>query len=147
MPSRRRLQPGRDAGILESALGPLPRPRRPPVLVLLIGLPGSGKSYLASEICRRYPFAHLESDALRKALFRRPVYSQRESSRLFVAVHALIDGLLARGVPTLLDATNLREAHRQPVYDIAERHGARLIIVQTIAPEAVVRLRIGARLP
>ena len=146
MPSRRASQGDRDAVILEAAVGPLPPPRSAAVLVMLSGLPGSGKSHLASEICRRYPLAHLESDALRKALFKRPGYTQQESSRVFAAVHALLDSLLARGAPALLDATNLKEAHRQPVYDIAERHNAKLIIVQTIAPEAVVRRRMGARL-
>ena len=80
MPIRRPSQRERDARVLEATLGPLPLTRKPPVLVILTGLPGSGKSHIASEICRRYPLARLESDALRKALFKRPTYSQQRAA-------------------------------------------------------------------
>jgi predicted kinase len=133
--------------VLEAHLTALPAAQSTPVLVVLSGLPGSGKSYLAAEICRRRPLLRLESDAMRKALFSRPVYSQRESSRLFDAVHVLLDSLLARGVPTIVDATNLKVAHRQPVYEMAERQGAKILIIETIAPDAVIRRRLRARGP
>jgi predicted kinase len=142
----RRSSLERDLRVLEAALAELPAPQAVPALVVLSGLPGSGKSYLVAEICRRYPLARLESDSMRKVLFSRPVYSQRESGRLFTAIHALLEILLARGIPSILDATNLKIAHRQPIYDIAKRHGAKLIIVETIAPDAVVRRRMAARL-
>lgn len=114
--------------------------------MVLSGLPGSGKSHLAREVCRRYPLAHLDSDALRKALVKRPAYSEAESARLFAACHALLGGLLARGVPALLDATNLKEIHRRPLYRLAAKHGARLVLVQVEAPAETVRERLAGRL-
>lgn len=137
--------PKGDVRVLERALGPLPSPQARPALVVLSGLPGSGKSHLARELCRRYPLARLESDALRKALFKRPTYSVEESARLFAACHALLDTLLARGIPALLDATNLKEVHRRPLYRIAERRGARLVLVQVEAPQEMVRQRLEGR--
>jgi DegV family protein with EDD domain len=135
----------RDVGTLEGTLGPLPAPVEHPPFIVLSGLPGSGKSHLAREIARRHPFAVLESDTLRKALVRRPSYSQSESARLFAACHARIESLLEKRIPVLFDATNLREMHRRPLYDIAERTGARLLLVQVTAPEEVVRRRMEAR--
>jgi len=64
----------RDVVTLGAALGELPPPAEDPPLIVLSGLPGSGKSHLAREIARRYPIAVLESDALRKALVERPSY-------------------------------------------------------------------------
>jgi hypothetical protein len=136
----------RDAGVLEGALGPLPAPVERPPLIVLSGLPGSGKSHLAREIARRYPIALLESDALRKALVKRPSYSQQESARLFAACHALLERLLLRRIPVLFDATNLKEMHRRPLYAIARRTGARLLIVEVRAGEDLVRRRIESRL-
>jgi len=134
-----------DLRVLEGALGPLPPPQGRPALVVLSGLPGTGKSHLARELCRRYPLARLESDVLRKALFARPTYSAPESARLFAACHALLDRLLARGVSAVLDATNLKEIHRRPLYRIAEDHGARLVLVEVRAPREVVEGRLERR--
>jgi predicted kinase len=44
-----------------------------------------------------------------------------------------------------MDATNLREAHREQLYAIAERHGARLVLVSLRAPATVVEGRLAAR--
>jgi len=136
---------GRDVSVLEGTLGALPGPVEHPPFVVLSGLPGTGKSHLAREIARRHPFTVVESDVLRKALVRRPTYSQRESARLFAACHALLERLLLRRIPVLFDATNLKEAHRRPLYDIAERTSARLLIVEVRAAEDVVRRRMERR--
>ena len=134
-----------DVSRMEAALGELPAPRPTPSLVLVSGLPGSGKSHFSRELCARYPLAHLNSDSLRRALFPRPTHGAEESARLFAAVHALLEQLLSRGVSAVLDATSLKEEHRRPLYDIAERAGAGLIIVRTEAPEAVALGRLAAR--
>jgi DegV family protein with EDD domain len=135
----------RDVRRLAATLAELPAPVARPALIVLCGLPGSGKSHLARELADRLPLACLEADALRRALVRRPTYSQAESTRLFAACHALLDELLARGVPALLDATNLKEAHRRPLYRLAETQNARLVMVQVEATEEVVRDRLTAR--
>ena len=113
--------------------------------MLVSGLPGSGKSHFSRELCRRYPLAHLNSDALRRALFLHPAHTAGESARLFAAVHALLERLLSEGVSAVLDATSLKEEHRRPLYEIAGRAGAGLIIVRTEAPEAVALGRLATR--
>jgi len=136
-----------DIDVILAALGRrLPRRRRP-ALVLIVGLPGTGKSLFAARLAARTRLVILESDALRRLIFPNPRYSAAESSRLFAAVHAVIDRLLEKGTPCLLDATNLTEMHRQPLYEIAEARGAKLVIVEVVAPRQVVyqRLRDRAR--
>ena len=135
----------RDVRVLEEALGPLPEPVEKPAVVVLSGLPGAGKSHLARELIKRYRFAHLESDRLRQALFQRPSYTQAENLRLFNAYHEVLDRLLSRGIPVLCDATNLREVYRRPLYQIAEKRGARLVVAQVEAPPDVVRGRLENR--
>ena len=135
----------RDLATLAGALATLPPSVERPALVVLSGLPGSGKSHLAREIAARYPLAVLASDALRRALVKRPTYSQQESTRLFAAIHALVEDLLRRGISALVDATNLKEAHRQPLYEIAERTRARLLVVEVQAHDEVIRQRLASR--
>ena len=135
----------RDTAVLETELGALPPPVERPPFIVLSGLPGSGKTHLATQIAARMPIAVLESDRLRKVLFERPSYSQRESGRLFSAIHGLLDSLLARGIPCLLDATNIIEAHRRSLYAIAERRGVRLVIVSVETPHEIALSRLASK--
>ncbi len=134
-----------DVRTILAALGGLPRPRARPTLVVVSGLPGTGKSRFCRDLRKRTGVVVLESDALRKLLFRRPTHSARESQRLFAAIHAAIERLLAAGVASALDATNLAERHREPLYEIAEKQGAKLLLVDVTAPPEVVRSRLAGR--
>jgi predicted kinase len=134
-----------DVQELKKALGGLPEPVAKPALVIVSGLPGTGKSYFSRKLAERLPSAVIESDALRKQLFPTPTYSAEESHRLFNACHRLIEELLSKGVPAILDATNLVEHHREPLYRIARRLGAKLIIVRVEAPRELVRQRLQGR--
>lgn len=136
-----------DTRRLLSSLGDeLPSAVPHPVLVILNGLPGTGKSYFARQLANQVPLAVLESDALRKALVRSPNYTARESTRLFRALHKMIELLLAQEIPVLLDATNTREAHREQLYEIAHRHGTRAMPVLLEASESTIRQRMELRM-
>jgi predicted kinase len=134
-----------DVRRLVKSLGHLPRPEVSPVFIVVSGLPGTGKSYLSRQLAERLSYPILESDALRKQLFRAPTYSAIESGILFRAIHRLIEELLDKGISIILDATNLTEKYRERLYNIADKHKARLIIARTEAPPQVVRERLRNR--
>ena len=134
-----------DARLLASSLGQLPEPEVQPAFIIVSGLPGTGKSYFCRQLAERLPFLVLESDAVRKSLFPTPTYSTSESSHLFRTIHYLIEGLLRKGIPIILDATNLSERHRERLYNIAERLNAKLILVRVEAPPDLVRERLKVR--
>ncbi len=142
---KRAARTARDAEALEAALGPLPQQSSSPALVLLTGLPGSGKSHLRRELQKRHPLAAMDSDALRRVLFQPAQHIKKEHTRLFPAMHVLAERLLSRAVSAVYDATNLQEAHRRPLYRIAERRSAGLIIVRVTAPDGVIRERLAVR--
>src|SRR3990172_3731642 len=123
-----------DLGRLRASLGPLPEPGVEPPFIVLSGLPGTGKSHFCHQLSQRLPAMVVESDALRKTLLPRPTYSADESSYLFSLIHRLIDELLGKNIPVILDATNLAERNREYLYHIAERRGAPLILVLLYAP-------------
>ncbi len=134
-----------DAQRLSESLGQLPDPMVEPAFIVVSGLPGTGKSYICGKLAERLPFIILESDALRKTLFPSPTYNLAESSQLFQAIHHLIEELLKKGVPLILDATNLSERYRERLYNIADRSNVKLILVRVEAPPEVVFQRLKAR--
>lgn len=136
-------QTASDVERLIQGLGEIPEPLVRPAFVVVSGLPGTGKSYVSTRIAERLPFVILESDHLRKMLFPAPTYSLTESSRLFQAIHLLIEILLKKGIPVILDATNLSERYRERLYSIADRLDVRPILVWVEAPPEVVRERLA----
>ncbi len=134
-----------DVERLTSSLGQLPEPVAKPAFIVVSGLPGTGKSYFCQKLAERLHYVILESDALRRMLFPSPGYDPAESRRLFQAIHLLIERLLKRGIPLILDATNLSERYRERLYSIAYRSDVRLILVRVEAPPDVVRERLKAR--
>ena len=134
-----------DVERLSESLGQLPEPIAEPALIVVSGLPGTGKTYFCNRLAERLPSVVLESDVLRKTLFSPPRYSAKESSQLFRAIHQLIQKLLAKGIPLILDATNLSERNREYLYSIADRLDAKLVLVRVEAPPEVVRQRLEAR--
>jgi predicted kinase len=134
-----------DAQRLAEGLRPLPEPVVRPAFIVVSGLPGTGKSYFCSKLAERLPFVILESDALRKTLFPAPAYSPQESSHLFQTIHHLIEELLKKGMPLILDATNLSEQYRERLYHIADRLKVKLVLVRVEAPPEVVYERLKTR--
>lgn len=142
MPDTRTAQ---DADLLVASLTDMPPAMARPVMVVVSGLPGAGKSSFSRRLVELVPLLVLETDVLRRVLVLDPTYSKEESARLFQACHLLISRLLKQGVPLLLDATNLVEAHRERLYHIAEQTGVRLVLVFVTAPPEVIRGRLQRR--
>lgn len=123
----------------------LPEPVVKPALVVVSGLPGTGKSHFCRQLAERTPIIIMESDVMRKTLFPSPTYSATESVRLFQAIHHLIEHLLKKGISLVLDATNLSERNRERLYHIAYQINARLVMVRVEAPPEVVQERLRNR--
>lgn len=134
-----------DVRRLHDSLRELPEPVAEPVLIVVSGLPGTGKSYFSRRLAERVALLVLESDVLRRTLFSPPSYTSEESAQLFRAVHLLVEQLLKKGISLVLDATNLSERFRERLYSIADRLDAKLVLVRVEAPLEVVRQRLEGR--
>ena len=134
-----------DVETLKSRLPAPPPPVANPYLVLMCGLPGAGKTHFALRLAAEMPLQMIESDAARKALMVVPAYNAEENLRVFAACRRLMDELLDKGVPVLLDATNVTERDRAYSYTAAEGRGAEVVVVRVKAPESEVRRRLRRR--
>lgn len=95
------------------------------ILSLMVGPSGAGKSkwlmgYEASDvfgICREHI---IESDALRRDLCNGDWRDQSKNNEVFAALHAIVSTRLRNGLPTVVDATNLRRKDRLEVASLAQ---------------------------
>ena len=166
------LRPGDLAHLRADFARPAPHPPAggpsPPALVILCGLPGTGKSHFARALISRAPsFAWVNSDYCRKLLvsgnppdcrrsdyrrpdysrpdYRRPDYSREEHQRVFAAMHALVAELLSAGHPVVFDATNLNEEVRRPLYAAADGAGVAPLLIRFTAARSLARQRLSER--
>jgi predicted kinase len=117
-----------------------------PLLIILSGLPGVGKSTLARRLQTHYapdPVVVLQSDRIRKQLFAPPTYSAAENAQVHDTIRQRIGTLLASGHIVIYDATNLTQAYRDRSLAVASIYPA--TTVEVVAPESTVRARLAQR--
>jgi predicted kinase len=139
------------------ALGELEEPSRRPCLVLVGGLPGTGKTTLARGLAGRAGFEVVRSDLVRKQLaglgpgqgaaatFEAGIYAPAWTERTYAECLRRAEGLLFEGRRVLVDASFRTEASRRLFLESAARWGvpARLLLCHA-GPE-VVRGRLEHR--
>lgn len=121
-------------------------------LVLVGGLPGSGKSTVAGALGEQMGWAVVSSDEVRRDLGLRKAdldestaYSATTVARVYEEVRRRAGGLLSEGVSVVLDATWSSEAERERARAVADDHVAELHELRCDAPPEVCRQRIAAR--
>ena len=108
-----------------------------PRIILLVGLPGSGKSTYAARL--RWPV--ISSDHLR-SLIADDATDQSVHGPVFDAVRYLLRKRLEVGRPlTCVDATHLTPRERRPYFKIAERYGCEVEAVFFDVPVEVCQER------
>jgi predicted kinase len=117
------------------------------VLVVLAGLPGSGKSAFAEDLAQALSCAVLSVDPAEAAMWRAGV-SRSEPTGLaaYVVVEALAAEQIALGHDVIVDAVNAVEAARAQWRDLAARTGAGLRFIEVRCSDpGVHRRRLEAR--
>ena len=114
--------------------------------IWITGLPGSGKSALASAAAIELralgePVRLLELDEMRKVLTPRPQYTDAERDIVYRALAYMAALLTEAGVPVIIGAT----AHRRAWRDLARAAIPRFAEVQLLCPLEVCRERERAR--
>jgi aminoglycoside phosphotransferase family enzyme/predicted kinase len=128
-----------------------------PLLVMIGGLVGTGKSTLAAALHREQGWPIASSDVVRKRLagldiaqqvpaaFGQGIYSAIWSARVYDALRAEALAALQRGHSVIVDASFIRRSDRVAVANAAQSAGARAIFLECTCPPDVARDRLRRR--
>jgi aminoglycoside phosphotransferase family enzyme/predicted kinase len=139
------------------ALSELEDAQRRPGLVLVAGLPGAGKSSIASQLADHADFNVIRSDVVRKELagrtdlvsapaaFGEGFYTGDWNERVYAECLRRAESLVFEGKRVLVDATFSQESRRRLFLDAGRRWGITTCLLVCRAEPDVVRNRIAGR--
>ncbi|MCB9356565.1 MAG: ATP-binding protein [Lewinellaceae bacterium] len=113
------------------------------MLILIAGLPGSGKTTIADAYARKYKAVHFNSDRIRREMNLRGAYSPEDKQRVYDNLLERAGNALRAGETVIVDSTFFRKSIRQPYIELAAGLGVRLVWVLATATESVLRARVA----
>ncbi len=100
-----------------------------PIMILLYGFPGSGKSTFARQLSEGLDCAHIHSDRIRFELFEEPRRDKQEEEIITHLMDYMAEEFLAAGVSVIYDAITMRKSQRMRLRELArKKHVDSLII-------------------
>jgi uncharacterized protein len=128
-----------------------------PILLLVGGLMGTGKSTLALTLQNELGWAYFSSDIVRKRLaqvdpslpntdaYGQGLYDPRRTGRTYEVLLSDADTALSQGRSVVLDASFLRKDYRQKAASLAAARGATCLFVECCCPRELALARLSER--
>ena len=128
-----------------------------PKLIVMIGLPGVGKTHFALELAQKINAYHLRTDIIRKELMHIPlnehhftgygtgIYTSNISGQTYEELYNRTRIYLSFGKTCILDATFSLEKARRAAAKIAEEFKATFLMIDCYSPDKIVFKRMAKR--
>jgi len=131
--------------------------RTKPLLIITVGLVGTGKSTVARALAKRLGLTVISSDITRKKLaginsgerryedYNRGIYSSEFNRQTYDTIFSEAKRILCQGRPVILDASFIKAEERLNAKKIAAETGADFYIIECTLPEAQIKERLAKR--
>lgn len=127
--------------------------KRVPVLYLMHGISGSGKSHLSQQLVDQTDTIRIRSDVERKRLFRElslkgeklDLYGPQMNTHTFHRLHDLTSDLLRNGYSVVVDATFIRQRTRSSYIELAKQLKIPIRIVACDCEQKLIEARLKKR--
>ena len=115
------------------------------LIILICGLPGTGKTFLAHELSKHIDSTVLSTDKIRKELIHKPTYAPWERSLIYDVLFLLVKYLHSSGINCILDGTFNMEKSRYEVKYSLNLTKEEFYIIECICPEDIIISRLISR--
>jgi len=118
-----------------------------PKLVVVFGLPGTGKTTFAHALSQELGWRHLNTDVIRANLGMREQYDEKTKAFIYQKMQDLAETAFRGKKGLVLDGTFYRETLRDSFRELAGRYGIPIKWIEVSAAEDTVRARVAKRRP
>ncbi len=115
------------------------------MIIIVFGLPGSGKSYFASALAKTLQIKAVNSDVIRKERFAVRHYTPDEKMQVYEEMRSEMETALRSNNSLVLDATFYQEDIRRLFTDTAEKYGQSIRFIEVRADEEIIRKRLSKK--
>lgn len=100
-----------------------------PMLILLYGFPGAGKTHFASNLTQFLDCAHVQGDKIRHELFEEPRFDEQEDGIVTHLMDYMTEEFLNAGISVIYDASMSRRSDRHVMRELARKKHAKTMLV------------------
>lgn len=111
------------------------------MIVIVFGLPGSGKSFFASRLASTINACYIKSDTVRKEMLKKGNYSVEEKLSVYNAMLSKLIEAKKQNKNVVVDATFYKNEIRRNFISKAPAD-QRILFIEVIADEALIRERL-----
>lgn len=112
------------------------------MIIIVLGLPGSGKSYFAERLAKMLHADYTNSDRVRKELFPKRTYSDQEKAVVYDAMRKKMEESIALERNVILDATFHKKSTRELFIRNTKEH---IRFIEVWADETIIKERLKRR--
>lgn len=114
-------------------------------LLMMVGLPGTGKSSIVEGLSKFMSFVVISTDNIRLHLRNQPTYTAAEMMLVYEVCYSIIESRLHEGQRVIFDGSNYLAARRQHLMKIGKRVGAPVAVCYVQAAQEAIRERLYKR--
>lgn len=113
------------------------------MIILVAGLPGSGKSYFAHQLASKIGADYVNSDQVRKTMGALGKYTFKDKLEVYERMATLAESALKKGRPVIIDATFYLRSMRNIFIELAQRCESVTHLIVVHADEALIKQRLS----
>ncbi|MFA5349608.1 MAG: AAA family ATPase, partial [Candidatus Paceibacterota bacterium] len=115
------------------------------MLILVCGLPGSGKTTLSQELSGRINGISLNTDSIREELFETRTYSKQEKEKVYEKLLECSQKNLENEKNVVVDATFYKKELREKFISLANKLGKKSYLIYCFLDEEKTKIRLQNR--